>query len=95
MTMKKPCHPGKILREAIVGELGLSVTAAADGLGIARKTLSEILNGHAGISPEMAIRLEMGIGSTAEHWLRLQMAFDLATAQGSNKNLNVKKLEPA
>ena len=95
MPMKKPCHPGEILREAIIDELGLSITAAADGLGIARKTLSEILNGHSGISPEMAIRLEQGIGSTAEQWLRLQMAFDLATAQGRSKNLKVKRLEPA
>lgn len=95
MPMKKPCHPGEILREAITDELGLSVTAAAESLGVARKTLSGILNGRAGISPEMAIRLEQGVGSTAEHWLRLQMAFDLATAQGHRKDLKVKKLEPA
>ncbi|MEE9394016.1 MAG: HigA family addiction module antitoxin [Planctomycetota bacterium] len=93
--MKTPCHPGEILREAIIDELGLSITAAADGLGISRKTLSEILNGHAGISPDMAVRLERGVGSTAEQWLRLQMAFDLAAAHGRAKNIKVKKLEPA
>jgi len=95
MPMKKPCHPGEILREAIVDELGLTITAAAKGLGVSRKQLSEILNARAGISPEMAIRLEKGVGSTAGHWLRLQVAFDLANAQKHAKRLNVRKLEPA
>lgn len=94
MPMKKPVHPGAILKEAIVGELGLSVTAAAKGLGVSRKHLSDILNEHAGISPEMAVRLEKGVGSTADHWLRLQLAFDLATAQANAKKIKVKKLEP-
>ncbi len=95
MSMKRPCHPGEILREALVDELGLSITDAAEGLGIARKTLSAILNGRAGISPDMAIRLEKGIGSSAEHWLRLQLAFDLAAAQRRSKSIKVKKLQPA
>ena len=64
MPMKRPCHPGEVLREAIIEELGLTVTEAADGLGVSRKHLSEILNAHAGISPEMAIRLEKGVGSS-------------------------------
>ena len=95
MAMDKPCHPGEILREVLVDELGLSMTVAAEGLGVARKTLSEIVNGRAGISAEMAFRLEKGVGSTAAHWLRLQMAYDLAVVAGQAKNLNVRKLEPA
>ena len=93
--MKKPSHPGAILREAIVEGLGMTITDAAEGLGVSRKALSEVLNEHAGISPEMAIRLEKGVGSTADHWLRLQMAFDLAAARQQGKRLKILKLEPA
>lgn len=93
--MKKPVHPGAILKEVIVDALGLSVTAAAAGLGVSRKQLSAILNEHAGISPEMSIRLERGVGSTAEHWLRLQAAFDLAIARARAQSLKIKKLEHA
>ena len=95
MPMKKPAHPGAILKEAIIDELGLSVTAAAAGLGVSRKQLSAILNARAGVSPEMAIRLEKGIGSTAEHWLRLQMAFDLANAHANAESIEVEKLQHA
>ncbi len=95
MAMKNPCHPGEIVREAIVEEVGLSNRAAAEGLGVARKTLSEIMNGRAGISPEMAIRLEKGVGSSAEHWLGMQMVFDLAKAQLGAKKLKIKKLRPS
>jgi len=95
MAMKKPMHPGAILREAITEGLGMTITAAAEGLGVSRKQLSELLNERAGISPEMAIRLEKGVGSTADHWMRLQMAFDLARARSAARKLKVKKLEPA
>lgn len=94
MAMKKPVHPGEILREAIEDGLGLSITEAAEGLGVSRKQLSQLVNGRAGISPEMALRLELGIGSTADQWLRLQLAFDLATARAEKKDLHVRKLEP-
>lgn len=93
--MKNPCHPGAILREAITDGLGLSITAAAQGLGVSRKQLSAVVNERAGISPEMAIRLERGIGSTADHWLRLQMAFDLARAQAHMKRVKIRRLERA
>jgi addiction module HigA family antidote len=93
--MKNPPHPGSIVREAIIDDLGLTITAAADGLGVSRKQLSELVNERAGISPEMAIRLEKGLGSTADHWLRLQLAFDLASARAGEARLRVKKLEPA
>jgi len=95
MTMKNPCHPGRIVKEAITEGLGLTVTAAAEGLGVSRKTLSAIVNERAGITPEMAFRLEKGIGSTAEAWLRMQVAYDLAQARNTASKLKVRKLEPA
>ena len=95
MTMKNPCHPGRIVREAITEGLGLTVTAAAKGLGVSRKTLSAIVNERAGITPEMAFRLEKGIGSTAEAWLRMQVAYDLAQARNTASKIKVRKLEPA
>ena len=94
MPMKNPPHPGQVLRRTITEGLGLTITAAAKGLGISRKQLTQIVNEHAGISPEMAIRLEKGLGSTAQAWLRMQAAYDLAQAKRSSK-IRVKKLEPA
>lgn len=78
MTMLNPPHPGATLRELCLEPLGLSVTAAAQGLGVTRKTLSELVNGHAGISPEMALRLSLGLGGSAESWLQQQTLYDLA-----------------
>jgi addiction module HigA family antidote len=79
MSMKRPPHPGRMIRRAIgEGGLGITVTSAAEQLGVSRKQLSQILNERAGISPEMAIRLSRGIGSTPDHWLRMQAAYDLA-----------------
>ncbi len=87
MAMKRPSHPGGILRETITAELGLSITQAARGLGVSRKQLSAILNERAGISPEMALRLEKAVGSTAEQWLRMQAAYDLAQVRRSSDSL--------
>jgi addiction module HigA family antidote len=95
MPMKNPPHPGEIVRDAIENGLGLTVTAAAEGLGVSRKTLSQILNGRASITTEMAIRLEKGIGSTAGAWLRMQIAYDLAGAQAVAKRIKVKRLAKA
>jgi antitoxin HigA-1 len=81
MPMHNPPHPGEHIRANCLEPLGLTVTAAAEALDVTRKTLSAILNGHAGISPEMAIRLERAFGSTARHWLQLQMNYDLWQAQ--------------
>lgn len=78
MSMKKPPHPGAIVKYDVIEPLGLSVTAAAGVLGVSRKTLSELVNGRAGVSAEMAVRLEKGFGSTARLWLDLQTAYDLA-----------------
>jgi addiction module HigA family antidote len=77
MEMHNPAHPGEIIREDCLAPLGLTVTDAAKGLGITRKTLSDLLNGHSGVSPEMSIRLEKAGWSTADHWLRMQMQYDL------------------
>jgi len=95
MAMKNPAHPGEVLRDAIENGLGLTVTAAAKGLGVSRKTLSQILNGHSSITPEMAIRLEKGIGSSAGAWLRMQLAYDLARAQKSAARIKVRRLAKA
>ena len=81
MGMKNPPHPGFSIRENCLDPLGLSVTEAARVLGVARHTLSRVLNGHAAISPEMAIRLEKAGWSNAEFWLRRQTTFDLVQAR--------------
>ena len=81
MPMKNPPHPGEIIRDLYVEPLDLTVTQAAAGLGVTRKTLSLLLNGHASISPEMAVRLSKVFGRSAESWLQLQMQYDLARAR--------------
>ena len=81
MPMTNPPHPGRSVRENCLEPLGLSVTEAARRLGVARHTLSRVLNGRAGISPEMAIRLEKAGWSNAEFWLRRQTAYDLVRAR--------------
>jgi addiction module HigA family antidote len=75
--MYDPPHPGEIIREDCMAPLGLSVTATAELLGVSRTTLSELLNGHMGVSPEMAVRLEKRGWSSAEVWLGLQADYDL------------------
>lgn len=82
MPMKNPPHPGRGLR-CDIEALGLTVAKAADGLGVSRQQLYRVLRGQSGITPEMAVRLEQGIGGTASAWLALQMAHDLARARAS------------
>jgi antitoxin HigA-1 len=77
MVMHNPPHPGEVIRELCLAPLGLSVTKAAAGLGVSRTTLSELLNGHRGISPEMAIRLSKAFGGSAESWITQQAQYDL------------------
>jgi antitoxin HigA-1 len=89
--MHNPPHPGEIIRDQCLEPLKLSVTDAAKGLGVTRKALSELLNGHAGISPEMAIRLERAFGSTAETWLRMQLEYDLWQAEQRAGDLKVTR----
>ncbi len=91
MTMHNPPHPGEVLRGLYLEPLDLSVTRAAEALGVARKTLSAILNGRAGVSPEMAVRLAAAFGTTAEMWLNLQQQLDLSKTRLA---LDVSKVEP-
>ena len=95
MPMKNPPHPGHSIKDACLDPLGLSVTEGARVLGVARPTLSRILNGQARISPEMAIRLEKVGWSSADHWLRLQPAFDLAQARRNERSIRVRRYEPS
>jgi len=96
MLMYNPPHPGEIIKDLCLEPLGLSVTAAAKGgLGISRKTLSAILNGRAGISPEMAIRLSIAFATSAESWLNQQSQFDLWQAEQHRNDLQVKRLSAA
>ncbi len=95
MAMSNPPHPGRSIRENCLEPLGLSVAgAAARVLGVARHTLSRVLNGHAAISPEMAIRLEKAGWSSAEFWLRRQTAWDLAQARKGEDRINVERYQP-
>jgi len=92
MLMHNPPHPGEIIREFCLEPLNLSVTEAAKALGVSRKTLSAILNGRAGISPEMAIRLSIAFDTTPESWLNQQIQYDLWNAEQRRNELQVKRL---
>ena len=81
MRMKNPAHPGRIVRDDCLPELGLGVGEAAKTLGVSRQTLDKIINGRGGITPDMAIRFEKVFGSSADDWLRMQLAYDLAQAR--------------
>jgi addiction module HigA family antidote len=93
LKMHNPPHPGEILRELCLDPLGLTVTQAADALGVSRKTLSSILNGRSGISAEMAIRLSIAFNTSAESWLLQQLQYDLAQVEPKRKSFQVKKIE--
>lgn len=95
MRMHNPPHPGEVLRELCLRPLGVSITEAAEALGVTRKTLSAILNGRAGISPEMAIRLSIAFDTSAESWLNQQTQYELWLAEKNRKKLSVKKLTVA
>jgi len=81
MPMNNPPHPGEIVRKDCIEPLDLTITEAAEGLGVSRKHLSALVNGRAGISPEMAIRLSKAFGGSPESWLTQQMQYDLRQAQ--------------
>lgn len=90
-----PPHPGEYIRADCINPLGLSIREAADGLNISREYLSQIVNGYAGISPDMACRLSKAFGSTPEVWLRLQMRYDLAKAKTEGEYQQVKNFRQA
>lgn len=89
MPMKNPPHPGRIVRQDCIEPLGLTITEAAKVLGVTRQALNNVVNGKAGISPEMAVRLAKAFGGSAEMWIRLQSNYDLA--QVRPENIDVKR----
>jgi addiction module HigA family antidote len=93
--MHNPPHPGEILRELCIEPLGITITEAAEALGVTRKTLSAVLNGRSGISPEMAIRLAKAFDTSAESWLQQQVVYDLWIASQNASSIKVKKLSAA
>ena len=95
MAMKNPPHPGRSVKDACLNPINLSVTEGARILGVARHTLSRVINGQAGISPDMAIRLEKAFGSSADVWLRMQAAYDLAQARRHEDRIEVKRVRSA
>ncbi len=95
MAMVAPPHPGGIVRRQCLEPLGLSITKAAQGLGVTRQALSELVNEKSGVSVEMAIRLSKAFGSTPETWLGLQTAYDLWQARERVSQLQVTQFAPA
>ena len=93
MAMKNPPHPGRSIKCDCLDPLNLSVTEGAERLGVARHTLSRVIHGHAGVSPEMAIRLEKMGWSNARAWLAVQAAYDLAQARKKESRIKVEPLE--
>ena len=92
MEMKNPPHPGGLIGDTL-NDIDVSIVVAAKGLGITRQQLHNLISGRSGITPEMAVKLEKAIGSTADTWLRMQMNYDLA--QVRKRTINVKRLAPA
>ncbi|MYC26876.1 MAG: HigA family addiction module antidote protein [Nitrospira sp. SB0662_bin_26] len=94
MPMNNPPHPGKVVRAACLEPLDLSVTEGAKVLGVSRQALSNLINGRARMSSEMAIRLAKAFGSTTETWIRLQTAYDIARAQERENQIEIERYEP-
>lgn len=92
MEMKNPPHPGELIGDTL-DELKVSIVAAAKGLGVTRQQVHNLIAGRSGITPEMAVKLEKALGSTADTWLRMQMNYDLAKVR--KRTINVKRLFPA
>ena len=94
MPMKNPVHPGKIVKHAIEAT-GLTIQESADRLGVSRPALSRLINERASLSAEMAVRVSKAFGLTTEHWMRLQMAYDLAQVEKTAKTIKVKRFPEA
>ena len=94
MPMKNPAHPGRVVRNACLEPLGLSVTEAAAVLGVTRQALNNVVNCKSGISPEMAIRLSKAFGSTPETWLGMQLDYDLARARRHENRIHIERVAP-
>ena len=91
MTMKNPCHPGEIIREEVLEPLSLTVTEAAKALGVARPTLSNLLNENAALTADMALRIEKVFGPKMDHLMRMQLAYDLAQARKREGTIKLKR----
>ncbi len=92
MPMNNPPHPGLSIRHDCLEPLGLSITDAAEHLGVSRKHLSDVVNGRSGISPEMAIRLDKAFGGGSSAWYRLQASYDLAQASKRADQIEVERV---
>ena len=91
MNMHNPAHPGEILKELVIEPLELTITDVSEHLNVSRKTLSKVLNGRGSITPEMALRLELAFTKpSADHWLRLQNAYDLWVSRQNKSTLHVQ-----
>ena len=91
MTMHNPAHPGEILKGLLIEPLALTITDVAEHLNVSRKTLSKVLNGRGSVTPEMALRLELAFKRpSADHWLRLQNAYDLWVSRQNKADLQVE-----
>lgn len=95
MSIHNPAHPGELVKHDCLDALGLSVTEGAKVLGVTRQALSNLINKHAGLSPEMAIRLEKAFGSSAQAWLKMQMQYDLWVAQQKASEIKVERYQIA
>lgn len=94
MAMKNPLHPGVLIRTEIMETVGLTVSDAADVLKVRRATLSDLLNGKAALSAEMALRIEKAFGPKMDHLLVMQLAYDVAQARAHDADLDIKRFEP-
>ena len=95
MPMKNSSHPGEFIRRQVIEPLGLTVTGAAKALGVTRPALSNLLNGKASLSSDMAIRMEKAFGPSMEHLMRMQLAYDVARARATVDHIDVQPYQPA
>ncbi|VAW13688.1 hypothetical protein MNBD_BACTEROID05-1246 [hydrothermal vent metagenome] len=95
MPMKNPAHPGRVIKNACLDALNLNIGQGAKALGVSRETLSKIINGRAGVSPEMAYRLEMAFGGEAQSWYNMQVAYDMVHAKKKSQSFHIKRCELA
>ena len=93
-SKRKPTHPGEVLKEDVIKPLGITITEAAQDLGISRKTLSELIHGKCGLSPEMAVRIAKATNTSPESWLAMQTKLDLWNAM-QDEPKDVIKFEPS
>ncbi len=95
MPMKHPPHPGDLIRTEVIEAMGLSVTRAAEVLGVRRATLSDLLHGKSSLTPEMALRIEKAFGPQMDHLLRMQLAYDVAEARSHADDIAVERYQSA